>query len=265
MTAEKNNDVDIFIYSHKAFQPIVTDHVFKVLTCAKNEAKEFNTDLEIFRDYTLNNISDKNLMYNEYCGFYWLWKNYPLKKYVGLNHYRRYYNCCNNLPDINAILEHKKLILNKPIPLERNGQKYTNREWYEFWHNVEDFDLLGEIINEYYPQYANGFDKMSKTPYLYGCSMFTMPKDLFVEYCEYIFDILNKFRKERCFYSSDDCIKYVTEHKDKYIKPGLDYYNIQMQARIVGYIAERALGAFLFSGGNNSLEKNAEIFDWSMV
>ena len=48
---------------------------------------------------------DKNLMFNEYSGFYWLWKNYPLKDYIGMNHYSRYYACLDNLPDINEVFK----------------------------------------------------------------------------------------------------------------------------------------------------------------
>ena len=79
---KENNNVDIFVYSHKPFTPIVKNHVYKVLTNSHAESKEFNTDLAIYRDYDGDNISDKNLMFNEYSGFYWLWKNYPLKDYV---------------------------------------------------------------------------------------------------------------------------------------------------------------------------------------
>ena len=210
-------------------------------------------------------------MYNEYSGFYWIWKNYNLKKYIGLNHYRRYYVNCSSLPSIDAILSKKKIILNEPVrlwlqeALPNGGRMLTNREWYAYWHNVEDFDLLGDIINQYYPQYSDGFKSMSEANYLYACSMFTMDKDTFVGYCEYVFDVLMKFRKERGFFKVEDCVNYVENNQDKYIKPGLDYYDVKMQSRIVGYVAERALGAFLMSGGSRSLENGAEVFKWTMA
>lgn len=265
---KKNSNVDIFIYSHIPFHPIQNDHVFKVLTNSHAEAKEFNTDLEIFRDYTGRNISKENLMYNEYAGFYWLWKNYELKDYVGLNHYRRVYNCYNELPDFNEIFKTKKIILNEAINLVGNpgtGRRiYNNRDWYAEWHNVEDFDLLGEIIKSNYPQYADGFDKMSKVTFLHPSSLFTMPKDLFIEYCEFIFPCLQDIRDEMGFFTTEDCIAHVEKNKDKYIKDRHELYDVRYQSRIIGYLAERALGSFLMSG-DNSLEDNAEIFKWSMV
>jgi hypothetical protein len=69
----------------------------------------------------------------------------------------------------------------------------------------------------------------------------------------------------RGFFSEEDCIEYVEEHKDKYIRPYLKYYDVKMQSRIVGYIAERALATFLMHGGKESLEQNAEIFEWAMI
>ena len=272
MSHNKNSDIDIFIYSHIPFRPVATSSVFKVLTNCHDRDKIFNTKLKIYRDYTGDNISDKNLMFNEYSGFYWIWKNYPLKKYVGMNHYRRMYLNAQRLPDIDQIFKSgKKIILNKPIPLRvhdglpQGGTIMNNRDWYEYWHNIDDFNLLGEIINDKYPEYMDGFDQMSKATYLYPSSMFIMDKDTFYKYCEYIFNVLNEFNKRRGCETSEDYVKYVEEHKDQYIHPYLNYYTVQMQARIIGYLAERALATFLMHGGEDSLEKNAEIFEWGMV
>lgn len=272
-TQIKNQEnLDIFIYSHIPFKPISENHIYKVLTNSHEEAKNFNTDLAIYRDYNGYNISENNLMYNEYCGFYWIWKNYPMKKYVALNHYRRYYQCYNELPDFDEIFKKYKIILNERIQLRilspelpRFNELLTNREWYAYWHNIKDFELLETIIKDQFPQYADGFDRMANAKYCHGCNMFTMPKDIFIEYCEFVFPVLMAFRKERGFFKISDCIKYVEERKDEYIKPKLTYYDVEKQARIVGYLAERVLGTFLHSGGENSLLKNSTEFKWFMV
>lgn len=269
--SKNNHNVDIFIYSHIPFTPLPTDHVFKVLTNNHAIPAVFNTDLEIYRDYNGDNIANQNLMYNEYSGFYWIWKNYPLKDYVGMNHYRRIYSCFNNLPDIDEIFKTKKIILNEPIPLRvhdglpKGGTLMSNKEWYEYWHNIEDFELLGEIIKDKFPEYMDGYEAMSKATYLYPSSMFIMKRETFLEYCNFIFTILNEFRSIRGFYNTEDCVKYVEEHKDKYIRLYLKYYDVKMQSRIIGYIAERALATFLMHGGKESLEQNAEIFKWAMI
>jgi hypothetical protein len=70
--SKNNHNVDIFIYSHIPFRPVTNNHVFKVLTNSTNMPLMFNTDLAIYRDYTGDNISNSNLMFNEYSGFYWI-------------------------------------------------------------------------------------------------------------------------------------------------------------------------------------------------
>lgn len=272
----KNSNVDIFIYSHIPFVPIATDKTFKVLTNNNSPSYYFNTDLAIYRDYTGDNISDKNLMYNEYSGFYWIWKNYPIKDYVGMNHYRRMYRCFDDLPDVNEIFKTKKIILSTPFILVyqhnsekvKKGQIATNYEWYKYWHCIDDLDLTGKIIQELYPEYMDGFEKMCNSEYIFNSSMFIMDKETYFKYCEFVFSILNRFNEIRGFKTSEDCIKYVTEHKDQYINKedsGHSYYDVEKQSRIIGYLAERILATFLMHGGENSLEHNAHFLSWGMV
>lgn len=272
----KNSDVDIFIYSHIPFVPIATDKTFKVLTNNNSPAYYFNTDLAIYRDYTGDNISDKNLMYNEYSGFYWIWKNYPIKKYVGMNHYRRIYNCFNDLPDVDEIFKTNKIILSTPFrlvyrydtELVKNGQMANNYEWYAYWHCIDDLDLVGKIIQELYPEYMDGYNKMCNSEYIFNSSMFIMDKQTYNEYCTFVFSILDRFNEIRGFKTSEDCIKYVEANKDKYITKkdsGHGYYNVEKQSRIIGYLAERILATFLMHGGKDSLEHNAYFVKWGMV
>ena len=279
---KRNCNVDIFIYSHIPFRPATTDHVYKVLTNSREKSGKFDTDLEIFRDYTDDNIADKNIMYNEYSGIYWVWKNYPLKDYVGFNHYRRMYTTSKNelmefgkMPTIDDLIYNGKykIILNRKFELRWHpgmpnaGLLATNKEWYEFWHNIDDLNLLGDIIKEKYPDYIDGYEKMCNSKYLYPCSLFLMPTELFDEYCEFIFCVLDEFRKRRGFNTEEDCINYVKAHQDQYIKnDGFHgYYDVKMQSRIVGYIAERALATFLMHGGKDSLENHASFFNWAMI
>ena len=260
-----NSNVDIFVYSHKPFVPMVKNHVYKVLTNSHAEPCEFNTDLAIYRDYDGDNISDKNLMYNEYSGFYWLWKNYPLKDYVGMNHYSRYYACLDNVPDIDEIFKTKKIVLNDPVRLNWNGKTYNNRTWYEEWHNVKDFDLLKEIMQDLFPEYMDGWEKMENATYCYNSSMFIMKKEDFLKYCDFIFPVLQEIRIRRGFYENDDCRKWVESHKEDYIRDRHLYYNVEMQSRIVGYLAERAMNAYMMHNGEESFENKAFIMKWGNV
>lgn len=258
-----NDNVDIFIYSHIPFQPIVTDPVYKVLTNNHADDSEFKTNLPIYRDYTGDNISDKNLLFNEYSGFYWLYKNWDIKDYIGMIHYRRYYKFLDDVPDFNEIFKTKKIVLNKRVALPRG-----NKEFYGMWHNINDFNLMGEIVKSKYPNMEKGWDTMSKINYIHPSSLFIMPKDLYNEYCSYIFDCLNTFNEERKCFTREDWIVYVAEHEDEYIhkeRGEHKYCHVIQQARAVGFIAERCLMAFLVNGGADSLENNSLELDWGLL
>lgn len=257
-----NENVDIFVYSHKPFTPLVKDPVYKILTNCHASGEQFHTSLPIYRDYIGENISDKNLMYNEYSGFYWLWKNWKLKDYIGMVHYRRYFSFLDDVPDINQIFSEKRIILNSRLELPSG-----NREFYQTWHNIKDFDLMGRIVKETFPDMVEGWDTMCETKHIHPSSLFIMPKDLYDEYCNFIFTCLGIFNAERKCFTREDWIVYVAENEKDYIRPGQEKYtygHVIDQARAVGFLAERCLMAFLLKGGENCLENNSFEMKWGV-
>lgn len=280
-----NNNVDIFIYSHIPFKPIVSNPVYKILTNNHAPDEEFQRypgliptssgdtldtrrNLPIYRDYTGDNISDKNLMFNEYAGFYWLLHNWELKDYIGMIHYRRYFNFLDGIPNIEKIFSYGiKVILNTKFflryPMGSNIAK-SNREFYKIWHNVDDFDLMGEIVKKNYPQYADGWDRMAACDYIYPSSLFIMKKDMFKEYISFALDVMNKFNDARSCHTPEEWIAYIEAHKDEYVRPQHTYYTVKMQARATGYLVERCLAAFLMAG-EDPLVNHAAEYEWSVI
>ena len=286
MDTSINRNVDIFIYSHIPFKPLVENPVYKVLTNNHAPDEEFQRypglitapsggtsdrryNLPIYRDYVGDNISDKNLMFNEYAGFYWILHNWDIKDYIGMIHYRRYFNFMDEIPNIDKIFSYGiKIILNKKFylryPNTYGGQPKSNREFYKIWHNVEDFDLMGDIVKENYPQYADGWDKMSAVDYIYPSSLFIMKKDMFKEYITYALDVMNKFNDARGCHTPEEWIAYIEANKDKYVRPQHAYYTVKMQARATGYLVERCLAAFLMSG-EDPLVNHAAEYEWAVI
>lgn len=255
---EGNRNADIFVYSHVSFSSSVNNEPYKILTNSKEGDGKFDGGLKIYRDNTGDNIADMNLMYNEYTGLYWIWKNWKLKDYVGLNHYSRYYFCGDHLPDFDDIFNEQEhsMIINEPVMLLRD-RWYTNRTWYGKWHCLKDYELLREVVLDMHPDYEDGWKRMEKANYCYNSSMFVMRNSDFKEYCNFIFPILEEVRKRRGWNTDEDCTRWVDEHKSDYIKEGQAYYNVRMQARIVGYLAERAMNTYIMNGGRDSMEAAA--------
>ena len=298
-----NDNLDIFIYSHVPFLPIVENPVYKILTNNHAPDEEFqryptlcqeiampattaetvngrftakvplpnpnaSRNLPIYRDYEGDNISDKNLMFNEYAGFYWLLHNWDIKDYIGMIHYRRYFNFLDEIPNIDKIFSYGiKVILNSKFflkyPMGTENRK-SNREFYKIWHNEDDFNLMEKIVKENYPQYADGWDRMAAADYIYPSSLFIMKKDMFKEYISYALDVMNKFNDARGCHTPEEWIAYVEAHKDEYVRPQHKYYDVRMQARATGYLVERCLAAFLMAG-EDPLVNHAAEYEWSVI
>lgn len=147
------------------------------------------------RDDEGENISAKNPNYCELTGLYWAWKNLKAD-YVGLAHYRRHYANGKRFGDkkdkvINSAEMEKKLqdtdIL---LPTPRNYWIETNYSQYAHAHHAIDLDTTREILQEKYSQYIAAWDSSMKKTTGHRFNMFVMKKELFDQYCEWLFDVL---------------------------------------------------------------------------
>ena len=92
-----DSKIKILICCHKPSE-LPEDGIFLPIHCGKAIS---SVDLGIQGDNEVNgqpcdNISDRNETYCELTAMYWAWKNikkiYPDIEYIGLNHYRRYFD-----------------------------------------------------------------------------------------------------------------------------------------------------------------------------
>ena len=163
-------------------------------------------------DDTGENISLLNGSYNELTALYWAWKNYDElgdPDYIGLMHYRRHFVFNEGeikvyeIPDMES--EHYFEALNySPEKLIKDledcdfachlGKVDGIYKHYLANHRIEDMELALEILKEKYPKYSKYADEYMKQDVGNFCNMFIFPKEMFIEYCEYIFSILEEFR-----------------------------------------------------------------------
>ncbi len=196
-------------------------------------------DLGITGDNSEENISSKNPNYCELTAHYWLWRNKKYGKFVGLSHYRRYFDFNLNLPfwksyksisvsqanktpptlpkNISEILQKYDIVLAKP-----NLYPYSLKHDYCYCHIIEDYEILKAVVKNLTPEYFDSFIKiMEHNNKLSHYNMFLTNNKIFEDYSEWLFKILFEVEK-KC---------KISEYPS--------------QARIFGYMSERLLNVYV--------------------
>jgi hypothetical protein len=250
---KEDEKIKIFIVTHKMAKFYEHKNFYPILVGTENN--ELKIEL---RDNSGENISLKNKNYCELTAMYWIWKNIK-SDYIGVCHYRRYFNEINveviNYNDVNKekikvkednikrILKDYDLIL--PTPYIFNT---SILEQYKASHNIKDFIELGKVIKEKYEKtYFKNWDIVINRNYFYPCNMMICKKELFNDYCKWLFDIL--FELEKRIDISDD----------------------SYQARVFGFLSERMLGLYVETNklkvkqmNVTKLETTKEFFKWKI-
>ncbi len=161
-------------------------------------------------DNTSDNISAKNREYCELTAQYWAWKNYDKLNnpdYIGFMHYRRHFefftpyekflnsNEKNRKNIIDTLLSNADVIA--PELFFCNG--YTNYTHYFMSENFsyqKDLDVVLDIVKNLYPDYSNALETYMKSSYAYFLNMFIMKKEMFFDYSNWLFSILEELEKQ---------------------------------------------------------------------
>lgn len=239
-------NVKIFV-SHRIDQDseIIDNPIYVNVRCGAVYDKR--KGITMLGDDTGDNISEKRLTFNELTVQYWAWKNVEAD-YYGLCHYRRYFsfNPQKMLEDIHGAVNYTHLspqCIEEIFPSKENVQEqigqadiiistpanfrkvnfknlYTQYDSIPDLH-VQDLMTAADIVKELYPQYSTSVDGYLNGSLFYPCNMFIMKKEVFHQYCEWLFSILDKLEQKI------DISNYSVEGK-----------------RCFGHIAERLLGVF---------------------
>lgn len=236
----------IYVVCHKeAFVP-QSQYLIPIQVGCENA----DTMLENYvHDNTGDNISYKNPDYCELTATYWMWKN-DHSSYIGLFHYRRYLALdeknlkkymnhwkqiyymgaltqktfdglgFNDETKIRTIQEYD-LIIPKCSELH-----YKNiKNFYELYkrgdQNVELDYALKKLVDKY-PEYQDAVEECKTSAKGYHYNMFIMRREVFNEYCEWLFSVLDSMY--------DD------------MKSGVF---VTKKTRMIGYMAEFMMGVFV--------------------
>lgn len=167
-------------------------------------------DLGYIGDDTGDNISTKNTKYCELTTLYWAWKNLKEIDYIGLTHYRRYFDMDLTIENIDNILLKKNIILVKPRIRSKN-----NIETFSWCCSPEDVHIFLDTLLDLYPEYKDAI-------IMYGfhsnkciqCNMFISQWDLFDDYCNILFTVLSKVEnriKEHSYTRQNRSLAYLGE------------------------------------------------------
>lgn len=170
-----------------------------------------DADIAELKDNTGDNVSKRNRDYCEMSAVYWAWKNDKESDYIGLCHYRRRFYADAEM--LKGIMEEGYDAI-YTIPQITDGglrEEFVERNYFltpEMWQLTE------EAIGRLSPEYLEAWQSLSESYFLISYNMFIMRRDIFEEYCTWVFSIL--------------------EEVDKYYLA----QGIQCDNRYLGYIAE---------------------------
>lgn len=189
-------------------------------------------------DNTGINISEKNRSYCELTAQYWVWKN-DTADYMGFFHYRRFLSFSKySLPyvleknmDAKTLRRHgydpeniRKIIAAHDLIAPKAEEMHqTVYDYYCLTPNErkQDIDLVKLIMAESYPQYLQAMEIYFSQTKMYFCNIYIMKRELFHEYCTFLFGILEKY-EQLC-----DKTGYTAQ-----------------EMRAEGFLAERIFGVF---------------------
>ena len=190
------------------------------------------------------NISDVNRRVGFLTGTYWAWKNYSklgAPEYFGSMGYRRLF-----VPDFLKNLEDYDLI----IPKIEGGGSSTNKSRLIASHGAQLYETADKIISDLYPNEIDLFREYMEQSAGYYYEIYVMKRELFFDFCEWIFPLLFKLLNVA------DSIKITPTEKTEIIKYFKEFLlqedicnekNFELyQLRNVGFIMERLTGYYLY-------------------
>ena len=193
---------------------LVPIHVGRAVSRYKEEMADY------MGDDTGKNISEKNPSYCEMTAHYWIWKNVKDTDYVGVCHYRRYFGIEISEENIDGLMSGYDVIMVEPSYYMDSVYSYFAK-----FIGAENMTILAEVMKRQCPEYFETLEKVCDGVKFHPFNMLLCKKELFDEYCEWMFSIL-----ESC---------------EKVIKPA-SYTNAR---RALAYMAEMLTGVYFIHRG----------------
>lgn len=156
-----------------------------------------------------DNISSQNRRYAEMTVAYWAWKN-SAADYIGLEHYRRRYLLSEEQLET-VIFQNIDAVLTRPRIVLPNI-----REWFARVSSLSerDIDRLAKWMEKRLPMDRQSIQEYFSGNVFYPNNMVIAKRDVYGEYCQWLFGILTAFDEEPEFddiHKKGRCDAYIAE------------------------------------------------------
>ncbi|MFI3255667.1 MAG: DUF4422 domain-containing protein [Eubacteriales bacterium] len=221
--------VKLYVSSHKEF-PIPKHPLIQGIYLGNH------VDL-LPKDNTGENISHKNPYYCELTAQYWVWKN-QVADYYGFFHYRRYLSprtrnslpysieklpneFCLNRMDFSKFQE---LVYDYDLIAPKGEEMHLSVEAHYASapdHHKKHLDIAKKSLVEMWPEYENSMEVYFSQSKIYFGNMYIMSRAVFLDYCAWLFPVLEDLEAE------------------------IDFDSLSVaEQRVIGYVAERLFGVY---------------------
>lgn len=245
MAENMPKDIRIYVSCHKQCKVAENGLLYPVQVGAATAPCRMQ---DVLHDDEGDNISEKNARYCELTAQYWAWKNQNAD-YYGFFHYRRYLSF-NPVPfkDLQYGEYHISYLNGKAledIHLNEGEMRalierydviapdfgYTDERYRNLYsqyrqadvHRIEDLDYVLGLLKGGDREIYSCARKYLSGKEGYFCNMFIMKREIFNEYCAWLFPILFEHERTHDFSAYDSASN-----------------------RVSGYLAERLCGVYLY-------------------
>lgn len=182
--------VKILVACHKPCK-VYHDEVYTPIHVGRSISAYGDEMADMIGDDTGEHISEKNPFYSELTAQYWGWKNLKDVDYIGLCHYRRYFQTQVTTENVDKLLGSQyDVMLVHPI-YDRNSVATRLRL---ATCNEDVYIFIRCIINKY-PEYQQIIEDFMKGNKVVPYNMFLMRKSLFDDFAQWQFTVLEEMEK----------------------------------------------------------------------
>ena len=183
----------VYVAAHKAFMPL-RKRMYQTIWLGEEEDNQWGY---ICDKKQPDNIGHLNAVINECTGMYWIWK-YADSDYLGLVHYRRYFLRENVDAELSNILDYETLtgimreydIIVYPMveygdPIYVQLRESISQEAFEVGEK-----LIRTSLEKNQPEYIEAYRRTMEGYVMFSCNMFITRREIFCQYCEWLFSII---------------------------------------------------------------------------